>query len=333
MAQVTCPNGHPNRAGAKFCSVCRAQIVAFAQPPVAATFAEQPNRRRWIIPAAAGIIILFIVAALLIVFWPTDKDDQEEVVEVEATVTVETLEESSEPPPTVLPVVTATLEPEEEEEMDPVEESPTPVVEPAAPLPGNLLINGEFFDNWDNGWQRVLGENATGSQRIEVIDLERGVAGQGVHIERDGPDALQLEQTVPVDPAHLYFQADVRLIGSIDTAMNAEGMAILMLVYRNEEQTALGYSIWLNGPQRVTELFGRGPLPLVGNNVSRRWLGDEWHTIHLDLRQEVINSLPVVNVNDVRYVTVMLLGMGSESCMPDSCLVNIQATNLRLSQE
>jgi hypothetical protein len=200
---------------------------------------------------------------------------------------------------------------------------PTPVA--------NLLTNGSFAESWEAGWQRTLGPNATGEGRIEVIPIGRGITGQGIHITRTGPDFLQLAQTVSVDPTNLHFTAQLQMASLTNETEGVEGMGVLMLIYRDVEQQAIGYSIWANESARNSQLFGIDPLPPVGNSVSRRWVGDDWQGIEQDLRQEIINSLPTINPDNVSAITVALLAIGSGECPPDACAVDIQATDLTLS--
>lgn len=354
MNQIICPKcGQLNRAGAKFCTKCQASIPApppspsppffpgapagplggpspagqFPAPPVA--YPARRNHWLWI---AIGLVSLLIIAAVAILFWQAGKDGTS-VADVTPTAEAEVGSETTE-----IPVVPPTLQPDPTEA---VEESiptlaATEVPETTLPQPtpfANLLSNGNFAQNWDQGWQRTLGPNASGSQRTEVIDVGRGTTGRGLHIERSGPDQLYLEQRVTVNPSSLHFSAEVKLVGSIDESTNTEGIGVLMLVYHDTNQAPLGYSIWVNGNQRTSLLFGVGSLPPVGNNVSRYWLGNEWHKIDIDLRQEIINSLPTVNPDEINAITVILLAMGSDSCSPDGCPVDIRAADLLLSSE
>jgi hypothetical protein len=291
-----------------------------------------PRSNRWLW-AAIGVVLLLIIAAVTIVLWPFGEEDtmvadatpqtETEIEDVEEAETADTLPtpipEPTEPVMEDTPIPT----PQEAPEDAPVDPEPMP----------NLLTNGNFEQNWDVGWQRAIGPNASGPQRTEVVELEQSSTGRGLQIERSGPDALQLTQTVTVNPASLHFRAELHLVGSIDDATSAEGVGALMLVYHDADRVPLGYSIWATGPQRNSALFGVEPLPSVGNNVSRRWLGDEWHSIDINLRQEIINSLPTINPDAVNAVTVMLLAMGSDNCAPDDCPVTIRAVDLVLASD
>lgn len=352
MSQTVCPNcGQANRAGAKFCSKCRSQLPAppplggpLGDPPVAPPVqspagqfpptAVTPTLKRNIwLWGAIVLVVLLIIGVLAFIFWPSD---DESVVISDETPTAETEEapeetETPEPIPTEQPDPTATVE----DSAIPTPIEPTAETELAEPPPVvNLLSNGNFEQNWDVGWTRTLDPAVIGPQRTEVVNVGQGASGRGLHIEQSGPDQLTLEQLVMIpNPANMQFSAEVKLAGFIDPATGAEGIGALMLIYRGEDQSPLGYSIWVNGEQRSSPLFGIEPLPPVGSNVSRRWLGSDWQPIKIDLRQEIINSLPTVNPDMVRSITVMFLAAGSDYCTPDGCPVNIQAVDLVLSSE
>ena len=345
MNQVACPQcGHFNRAGAKFCANCRSQLAVSSQtPPVSSAAPDNlstapfqaapvssPKSNRWLW-AAIGVVLLLIIAAVIILLWPpvaedTVVADATTPAEMEAEVVEDTETADALPTPISEPTQPAMEDtpvsmPQEDPEDAPVDLEPSP----------NLLTNGNFDQNWDVGWQRSIGPEASGPQRTEVVDMEQSLTGRGLQIERSGPDTLQLAQTVTVNPANLHFRAELFLIGSIDEASNnAEGLGVLMLIYHDVDFVSLGYSIWTNGPQRSSPLFGVEPLPPVGNNVSRRWLGSDWQGIDINLRQEIINSLPTVNPDAVNAVTVMLLAIGNDNCMPDDCLVTIRAADMVL---
>lgn len=366
MNHVFCPKcGHANRPGMKFCAKCGVPLPPprsttptpppqSAEPTPAAAPPHQPpaelpimsesglpgepyslptpsptpeNRRRtWVL---AGILVVVAAALILVLalFFLRPRDDDPVVEETPAAEMEDDwdVEETAVPTPTDAPEPTAVNE-----------ETPPPIIEetPEAPLaPANLLDNGDFTQNWEFGWQRIIGAGATGIQRVEVTDGEPGEPERLLHIERSGPDQLQLAQTVGVPPGALRFSAELKLIGSSTEENGVEGMAALLLVYLNAESNPLGYSIWINGSQRSSALFGVAPLPNFGINVSPRWGNEDWRQINLDIRQEINNSLPTVDPDEITAIQVILLGIGSDNCVPDQCYVNIQAASLFLTAE
>jgi len=304
-------------------------------PPAAASSSTtlSARRKRWLWVAGVGIAVLvLLVTAVTILLWPGKDEETAVATTPPTTISVAIAPETTPIPPTELPAPTETTTSSPTATIEKVAEIVnTPL--PAPELVNNMLINGRFDQNWDVGWQRTIGTNANGLQRTEVIKMEAGSTGKGLHLEHSGADSLYLEQTVPVDPANLYFNAEVNLSGSINEATNAEGIGALMLVYRDINQQPLGYSIWVNGSQRGSQLFGIPPLPPMGNNVSWRWLSEGWQKIGIDVRQEILNSLPTINPDAVNNITVMLLTTGSETCLPESCQVDMKAVDLVLSSQ
>ena len=329
-----CPNGHQNRPGAKFCSVCRTAIPqppqqppSYAPPyvtPAGQTPASRFPKRTWLFVAVAAVLLLVIGAGAFLIF---PGDDNETAV-VDETPTAEPEESEDED--------SATPESDDETDED-ATPMPTAVAEEtpvSAPITvTNILTNGNFTDNWDAGWQRTLGPNVSGQNQIELSDLDFGSSGRGVHIAHTGPDALQLEQIQPITSGNLQFQAQVALAGSVNPVDNSEGMAVLMLTYKDAAFTPLGYSLWISGVQRETTLLGQGPLPPIGPNVALHWMGEN-RSIDVDVRQEILNGVTsIVDPNSVRNITVTLIAIGDPLCAPDKCAVDIQATDIILSQE
>lgn len=349
MSQTVCPNcGQANRAGAKYCSKCRAQLPAPPPPPPsvppvtppvqssaepfsATAVTPSPKRHLWLWGAVV-LVALLIIGVLAFLFWPSGEENVAMVPETPTAETVEAPQETAtaDIPPTEQPTTIA-------------EATPTPTIEPTSEIelittPSvpvvNLLTNGNFVQNWDVGWTRTLDPAVVGPQRTEVTNVGQGASGRGLHIEQSGPDQLTLEQSIMItNPANMQFSAEVKLAGFVNSDTGAEGLGALMLIYRGEDQSPLGHSIWVSGEQRSSPLFGIGSLPPVSNSVSRRWLGSDWQPINIDVRQEIINSLPTVNPDMVRSITVMFLAAGSDNCMPDECPVDIQAVDLVLSSE
>lgn len=346
MNQVICPNcGRLNRSEAKFCAHCRAPMPSETTPqgaspspnilsPVGASLTFMiHSRRRWLWVGIGGVILLLLVTVIVIPLWPGNEKATAIVTTLPTAIAIATESEATDISPTELPAPTEIVT---ISDPIPTSEGVTEIVNTPLPEPeliDNLLINGRFDQNWDIGWQRTIGANANGLQRTEVIDMEAGSTGKGLHLEHSGSDSLQLEQTVVVDPANVYLNAEVNLSGSINDATNAEGIGALMLVYRDIDQHPLGYSIWVNGGQRSSQLFGVAPLPPIGNNVSWRWLGEGWQKIDMDIRQEIFNSLPTINPDTVNNITIMLLTTGNENCLPEDCQVDIKVVDLVLSSQ
>ena len=113
------------------------------------------------------------------------------------------------------------------------------------------------------------------------------------------------------------------------------GIGALMLIYQGADPAAgpLGWALWVNGERRDLPLLGQGSLPPRGVNVALHWTGEDWVSEDLDLRQEIINRLNIVNPDDVRQITVVVLAAGTAGCAPSECHVEVLATDISLTEE
>lgn len=197
----------------------------------------------------------------------------------------------------------------------------------------NFIQNGDFANDWVNGWSR----DANGDPVGELIEVQPdSETGQNeLRLEKSGPGSLQLAQrvvlTFPVEA--LVFRARVRLAG-VATGMD-EGRAALIVRYEDSRGTPLGASVWVDGATDETDLWGTEPLPPDGNGASlaAHYLGDGWQAIELGLGQELADELPTVDPVAIRQVTVILALLGEESCAPVDCATSLAVSNISLTAE
>ncbi len=376
MHQMICPHcSSHNRPGARMCSACGKplsqgpgpqQLPPSPQPPGTPPAGQQLSgwpgqppaglpgqpvgypspaaarpglfrrlpRWAWIV---SGVLVVAVLVFAIIVLLPSEDETDGAAgpsetpagAVISPTATLTAVPVSPIPTPVeVAPVAEATPTPE------PLTVGP-PTPTPPVPI-ANLLTNGDFGQEWTAGWVRRFGPEATGSQTVETIDLDRGSAGRGVHLERTGPDTLEIRQTVAINPAQVGFRAQLRLAGeTLEPPVEKMGVGALMLIYQGSDPNAppLGWSLWVNGERRDLPILGQEPLPPLGNNVALHWTGEDWVSLDLDLRQEIINRLLVINPDDVQQITVVLLAAGMAGCAPSECHVEVTATDLFLIQE
>jgi hypothetical protein len=362
-----CPNGQPNRPGTRNCVVCLALIAPaeIAPPPEpAAVRAGRPRRRRprklWLL--LSGLLLLGLVSvAAFLYFYP--RSGGGDYLATAAVVTlpaalpasvggtpalaaVTAIPLSPTPPAAAavsippLPAVSPTFDPDA---------SPTPVatITPlstttgnrnpptaapgATPLPGlNLLQNGDFRDDWINGWERAT-SGLNGATVVETRLLAGAPPQPTLYMGKSGPGALLVQQHVVLTgpAADLAFQARVRLAGM---AAGMEGRAALVLLYENAAGEPLGASVWLDGSRDASALWGDA-LPASGPTTVARYLGSGWQTIAVDLRREFSDWLPGIDPEAVRRVTVQLTLGGSSACPPEACSAELNAAELSLATE
>lgn len=241
-------------------------------------------------------------------------------------------------PATTQPAVTepAATEPAATEPVatEPPPLNPSPTIDPAGSellTHGNLIANGDFSADWGDTWLRQVSDN-NGVQSIEVIALDAAPAATGLRLTKTGTGTTRLQQiiNVPRRATELRFTGALRLVGSA-TPDSAEGRVALMLTYLDENDAALGYSVWIDGSQPASTLWGRAPLPAFGPQLSPRYALDEgWQTIDIRLQEEFLNRLPGLAADRVRRVGVDLLALASETCEPAGCPVTLEAADLQL---
>lgn len=197
-------------------------------------------------------------------------------------------------------------------------------------IPGlNLIQNGDFRDDWVNGWERD-GDELNGAQMVEVRKLAGAPPLDALYVSKSGAGALRVLQHVMLTgpAADLVFRARVRLAGMVQGA--AEGRAALILVYEDADGQPLGASVWLDG-SAATRSSGGDLLAALGPATVPRFLDSVWQEVSLDLRREFNDYLPDLNPEDVRRITVQLAVWGSDHCAPDACSAELGAAALSLS--
>lgn len=194
----------------------------------------------------------------------------------------------------------------------------------------NFIQNGSFTDDWANGW--------TLESRGEAAEVEVGPAtdepeSQSLRLARSGPGMSRLAQrvvlTFPVEG--LVFRGRFRLAGSSEG--DTEGRAVVLLRYEDSNGDPLGTTVWLDGSAAASELWGIIPLPVLGPTVSERYAREGWQSIELPLAQEFAGTLPDVDMEAVRQITVMLGVIGSETCPAASCEATVEVAELSLTAE
>jgi hypothetical protein len=367
---VLCPNGHQNRAGARHCSICGQPLQAAPSPGRPAAPPPQPpggagrlpnqpagpgpgayvppggaggpspalKRRRMMIVGGAIGLLLLIMVALIAVFSRDGDGDATATPDGTAAAGVITATTTISGTATVSGTVAAPPDPGGAV-VSPVPTMLTDTAGVSTPFPetpaaapgGNLLVNGDFTQDWATGWLREIGPTTSAPTVVERVTSDQSSGGWAVRLEHTGPDSLVISQRVAVPPGSMHFSGRLRLTGSPPTT--GEGAAVLMLVYHGEDLNAppLGWSLRTSGD--IQNLLGQTPLPQAGLNVSQLAVGNDWVTIDIDLRQEIRDRLPTINPDQVRHITVMLITMGTPNCAATDCRAELLATGLVLRPE
>ena len=201
--------------------------------------------------------------------------------------------------------------------------TPTLIFEPG----DNLLQNGEFTDDWVNGW---VSESSGQAGLVEVRPLADEPGVPALHMEKTDAGLLQVGQrvvlTTPIDG--LVFRARARLAGT--WTPTAEGRSAVILRYEDAAGQALASSVWLDGAVETSALWGQGPLPPPGPTTSVRFAGTGWQDLELDLRPEFDEALTDVDPLAVRQITILLVLLGGDDC-GTACAATLDAAALSLS--
>lgn len=319
-----------------------------AAPPVYVEPAIEPDappKRRsrlwlWLLLLLGLLILLSLVVVAF--FYPLTRTSEVQPTPVSVTSAAVIIDNTPEPIPTDPPLPTATLEvlppPTEVAE----EPSPTavPTITPLSTIVGvvitptfsfapgmNLLQNGDFADDWANGWS----QEATGdSSLVDVRPVGDEPDANMVHLEQTGPGYLRIAQRVPLTypVERLEFQIRVRAAGTGNGAAEAQGALILQ--YEDFNGEPIGASIWTPGSAsdglRDSLLGSLAGLPLAEHSLD-----ESWQTLTVDLGREFADELTGLSPMDVFQLTVILAVANSEACEPGGCEATIEATDLLLA--
>ena len=208
-----------------------------------------------------------------------------------------------------------------------------PTADPAgaAVAPGvNLIQNGDFAQEWANGWERTT-EGLNGVQVVETRPPSGEPPRPTLYMSKSGAGALRVVQHVALSgaAADLVFRGQLRLSGELSGTAD-EGRAALLLLYENANGQTLGVSAWLDGRTDGSGLWGT-LLPTFGPTTAPRFQPAGWQTIEIDLGHEFTDRLPDIDPAAVRRVTVVLALLGSPGCAPDACPAELEAAALSLT--
>lgn len=222
--------------------------------------------------------------------------------------------------------------------------SPTPIIgiiivpPEVAGTPGtgettiNVLQNGDFSDDWANGWSLETSD-LNGSQIIERVPPGFDAPGEVLSMGKTGSGSVQLTQRAVLNDrtAKAVFRARLRQSGTVHESTGREGRSALLLIYESADGTPQGASVWFDGAADQTGLWSEPPLSELGPNLMARYAtNNDWQEIELSLEQEFLENLPDIDPADVRQITVMLLLIANEDCPAESCMATLEAADLQL---
>lgn len=194
----------------------------------------------------------------------------------------------------------------------------------------NFIQNGDFSDDWANGWTlESRGETA----EVMISPATDEPETRSLHLSRSGPGMSWLAQrvvlTFPVEG--LTFRGRFRLSGT--TKGDAEGRAFILLRYEDANGAPVAMTVWLDDAAVDTDLWGTAPLPEQGSVISEHSVREDWQRVELPLAQEFSGVLSDADMESVRQITVMMGVVGGESCLAAGCEAMLEVAELSLTAE
>lgn len=194
----------------------------------------------------------------------------------------------------------------------------------------NFIQNGDFADDWANGWTlESRGETAEVAIGPATDDLQT----RSLHLSRSGPGMSWLAQrvvlTFPVEG--LMFRGRFRLSGTAKG--DAEGRAFILLRYEDANGAPVAMTVWLDDAAVDTDLWGTAPMPEQGSMISEHSVHEDWQRVELPLAQEFAGALSDADMESVRQITVMMGVVGGESCPAAGCEAMLEVAELSLTAE
>lgn len=318
----------------------------FESPADETASASPAGKRRWWLWLLLLLLVVVACAALpLLLVFPVRQTITELPTQIITSVPAVAANSATAIPSPTAPPATAPPATASPTEAGPAATKPPTAVSTITPLPTimgviitptlafgpevNFIQNGDFADDWANGW--------TLESRGEAAEAETGPATdepgtQSLHLARSGPGMSRLGQrvvlTFPVEG--LVFRGRFRLAG---TAGNDEGRAFILLRYEDANGVPVGATIWLDGSAASTDLWGDAPLPEPGLAVSEYSAREGWQDVELPLIREFAGELSDVDMESVRQITVLLGVIGDESCPASGCEAMLEVAELSLTAE
>lgn len=362
MDFVYCPNGHANRPGTRICAVCRALVEQRAPQSAAAptsrrhsaplpptgkpetapspeaapvdTSPDKKKSRAWVwlllLLCLLGLLALAVLASF---YLPNRTQVQQPTPVTRSTAAAVAINPTDPPLPTptlaTLPTPTGSVaepSPTAVSTITPIGTVVGVVITPTFPFSpdSNMLQNGDFADNWANGW---ASEASGEANLIELRAMEDESGTNELHMEQTGSGHLQIAQrvvlTYPVEL--LEFQARVRAAGTA-----ADGRGALILLYEDFNGKPIGASIWLDSKAGSTELLEALLSLPSGIPVAGRILDEGWQDLTIDLGQEFAEELTGLSPIDVAQLTVILAVVNSDNCKSGACAATLDAAALSL---
>ena len=173
----------------------------------------------------------------------------------------------------------------------------------------NLLVNGNFGQDWPTGWTRAYGDIEKGGSITEVI---RGSDARILHMKHTGESDVSLYQIVRVPKGRMFFQFQVKFNtweGPI-WGFSGTGVASISLLLMDADKRTIG-SVWagsyVHNPFEGTGMVGvpKGPSDTSSASFVETPNGQTIRE-RFDVTRFVRDRLGRVDLQKIEYVAVVI---------------------------
>ncbi|MFY9493099.1 MAG: FlgD immunoglobulin-like domain containing protein [Minisyncoccia bacterium] len=167
-------------------------------------------------------------------------------------------------------------------------------------MAGELLVNGDFSNNWTNGWER--GSDA------RAVNPEVFSNGSKVTLHLDGEGHFYIVQTVEVSSLDVRFRASFKP-NSIENlyGIGYAGFPYVGLGYMDKEGNYLGDTWFFSNDGFIVDLSGAQELP---NNTSTRHYiqvsDDAWTTVEIPVQEELSSHLLGIDPAKIDSISIII---------------------------
>ena len=189
-------------------------------------------------------------------------------------------------------------------------------------LKGNLIVNGDFEEQWTVGWERMVGDPSRGANHVKIVYSADGEGDDDLYLYHSGKSYMTLYQCVQVVSSNLLFSASFKL-GPV-TRRNATSM--IELQYGDRKGRHIGSTRLINYDYRPF-IYERRRGPLNTGFVHHIKMKTRWYRNYtINLRKEIINNLPAIDPDRIRDIIVILYVGGDYK----HCVSKLYADNIKL---
>lgn len=192
---------------------------------------------------------------------------------------------------------------------------------------GNLLVNGDFEKDWDQGWTRSYSDLEQGSSITEVIKRSGSNVLPMKHV---GLSDVSLHQVVVVPKGRIFFGFEVTFVareGPI-AGFTGTGTAGLSVIFLDANKNALGL-LWAGSFQKNlfedTGLVGVPKSPVSNNSASFLTIpNNRLVNERLEVSKIARDRLGKLDLSKVRYVAINIsVGATHNSASAEAWIDNL----------